>query len=65
MADMALWEKLLIGVVVVLVLLWMAPGLKASLRSGRKGTGQDWKGVLLPLGLIVGFVILLVLLVRH
>ncbi len=65
MAQMPLWEMLLVGVVVALVLLWMVPGVKASLRSGRKGSAGDWKAVLLPLGLVIGFVLLLIFLVRH
>lgn len=65
MAQMPFWEMLLVGVVVALVLLWMLPGVKASLRNGRKGSAEDWKAVLLPLGLVIGFVLLLIFLVRH
>lgn len=65
MTNMPLWQMLLIGVVVVLVLLWMTPGIKASLHSGRKGSAQDWKALLLPLGLVIGFVVLLILMASH
>lgn len=58
------WEALLIGVLVLVLLLWFGPGIRQSIKRSPRGTAEDWKGVLLPLGLVVLFVILLVALVR-
>jgi hypothetical protein len=58
------WEALLIGVLVLVLLLWFGPGIRQSIKRSPRGTTEDWKGVLLPLGLVVLFVILLVALVR-
>jgi hypothetical protein len=56
----SVWEALLLGALVLLVLFWFAPGVRRSMRESPRGTAEDWKGVLLPLGLVVLFVILLI-----
>jgi len=53
------WEAVLTGVLVLVLLLWFVPGVKESVRRSRKGTAEDWRGVLLPLGLVALFVVLL------
>lgn len=56
------WESLLLGVMVIMVIFWMRPGIKASLEQS-KNAETDWGGLLLPLGLVVVFVIFLVAMV--
>ena len=63
MEPLALWEKILLGVFVVLILLWFGPGVKKSLEQSRKATSEDWKNLLVPLGLVILFVILLIMMV--
>jgi hypothetical protein len=43
MNQMPVWEQALIAVVTVLVVLWVRPGLKATLEQSRcqKGESQD------------------------
>lgn len=53
------WESLLLGVMVILIIFWMRPGIKASIEQS-KSADSDWGSVLLPLGLVVMFVIFLV-----
>jgi hypothetical protein len=60
--TLATWEILLAGLVAVLVIFWFRPGIKAALVQSRTAP-KDWKGVLIPLGLVVLFVILLMNLV--
>ncbi len=60
MDDIETWEKVLAGILVLLVLLWMRPGLKAALERGRKAENRDWRGVLLPLAFVLLFVLLLI-----
>ena len=62
--EMALWEKILLGVLVLLVVLWFRPGIKAALQRSREAENKDWKGVLLPIGAVVLFVLLLIMMVR-
>lgn len=57
---MALWEKLLLGVLVVVVLLWFRPGLKAAFRNRRKASQSEWMSALIPIALVAAFVILLI-----
>jgi hypothetical protein len=56
------WESLLLGVMVLLIIFWMRPGVKASLEQSRKAPA-DWSAVLVPLGLVVLFVIFLMMVV--
>ena len=63
MESMALWEKLLLGVLVVLVLLWFRPGLKTVFSERRDASREEWMSVLVPIALVAGFVILLIMLV--
>ncbi len=63
MESMALWEKLLLGALVVLVLLWFRPGLKAVFKERRDASRQEWMSVLVPIALVAGFVVLLMMLV--
>jgi len=63
MESMALWEKLLLGALVVLVLLWFRPGLKAAFKERRSAGREEWMSVLVPIALVAGFVVLLMMLV--
>lgn len=60
MESLALWEQILLGVLVVLVLMWVLPGVRANLGKSKQATSEDWRGLLLPLGAVVLFVILLI-----
>ena len=61
--DWGIFEKILVGAIAVLVLLWFRPGIKASLEQSRQAE-KDWKGALIPLAIVVLFVLLLINLVR-
>lgn len=65
METPATWEMLLIGALVVALLFWFRPGLKASLEQSRKATARDWQQLLFPIGLVVLFVLLLILMVAR
>ncbi len=56
---MATWEKILTGILVLMVLLWFRPGIKAIFEQSQQAQEKDWKGVLIPIGLVVLFVIFL------
>lgn len=61
---MALWEQILVGMLVVLLLFWFRPGLRAALKQSRDAKQRDWRGVLFPIGLVVLLVLLLIGFVR-
>ena len=54
---------LLLGALVVLVLFWFGPGVKASLEQSRTAEKKDWAGVLVPVAVVVLFVIFLIMMV--
>jgi nitrogen fixation-related uncharacterized protein len=63
MEDMGLWEKILLGVLVVVVLLWFRPGIKQAFSERREASREEWMSVLIPIALVAGFVILLIALI--
>lgn len=60
MQDMSTWEMVLLGVMVVLVLFWLGPGIPAMLEKSRQAEERDWGGLLIPLALVVIFVLFLI-----
>ena len=60
MEQMSTWEMVLIGAVTILVLLWFGPGAKAMLEQSRQAENRDWKGLLIPIAVVVLFVFLLI-----
>ncbi len=63
MQSMATWEMILVGILVVLVLLWIRPGIKNVFEQSRQAENKDWAGVLIPIGFVVLFVLLLIMMV--
>jgi L,D-transpeptidase ErfK/SrfK len=61
---MALWEQILLGVLALLLVIWLRPGIKAALARSRAATERDWRGTLLPVLVVVLFVLLLIAFVR-
>lgn len=47
---------------VLLVMFWMGPGIKAAFTQS-KAAPADWSGVLVPLGLVVVLVVFLIAMV--
>ena len=62
MDPLATWEKLLIGGIGLLVLLWFWPGVKIMVGQSRNAQ-KNWHAVLIPAVVVVIFVILLLNLV--
>ncbi|OGT28958.1 MAG: hypothetical protein A2W28_12865 [Gammaproteobacteria bacterium RBG_16_51_14] len=57
---MALWEQILLGITGFLVLFLFWPGVTVAMEQSRKAENPDWKGALIPIGMVVLFVILLI-----
>ncbi len=56
------WENLLLAALVLLVILWMWPGVKGGMAMSRQAP-KDWAGFLLPIAVVVLFVIFLIVMV--
>lgn len=59
---MSTLEMVILGALVVLLLFGMNPGFKAALARSKQAPA-DWQGMVLPLGLVVGFVLFLIMMV--
>ncbi|MDD4915009.1 MAG: hypothetical protein PHW13_08245 [Methylococcales bacterium] len=55
-------EYLILGALLLLLLFWMQPGLKAAIARSKQSP-SDWQSVLLPIGLVVMFVLFLIAMV--
>ncbi len=63
MEPLSTWENILLGALALLMIFWMTPGLKAALEKS-KTAQSDWRGVLIPLVLVVFFIVFLIAMVR-
>ena len=57
---MEMWEKIILGVLALLLILWFRPGLKAAFEQSRRAEQKNWKEVLIPILIVVLFVIFLI-----
>jgi hypothetical protein len=61
---MATWEQLLLGIGAFIILFLFWPGVKAAQERSRQVENPDWRGALLPIGAVILFVILLIIIVK-
>ncbi len=61
---MALWEQILLGMAGVLLFFFFWPGVKAAMERSKEVENPDWQGALLPVGVVVLFVIVLIMLAK-
>jgi len=61
---MPFWEQALIAIAIFAVLFFLAPSAKKMMEESRQAENPDWKGALIPIGVVVLFVILLIAMVR-
>lgn len=61
---MSTWEQVLVGIAAVVILFFFWPGAKKMLEQSQQAEDKDWKGALMPIGLVVLFVIVLIALAR-
>ncbi len=62
MDSIATWEKLLLGVLGLLVILWFSPGINKIIGVSR-GAKSDWIGLAIPIVMVSLFVFLLILII--
>jgi hypothetical protein len=61
--EYGIWTKIGLGAIALAILVFVAPGLKGALRQSQEAE-KDWKGLLVPIALVVLFVIFLISSVR-
>lgn len=62
--DNSDWEKIIWAIALGAMIWFMLPRVQAMIRNSRQATLAEWMTVILPLSLVIGFVILLIILVR-
>ena len=62
MEPIATWEKLLLGVLALLVVLWFSPGINKMMGVSRDAK-SDWIGLVIPIAMVCFFVFLLILII--
>jgi len=60
--GLSTWENILLAAMILLLLFWFRPGIKAALEQSRHAE-RDWPGLLLPIAFVVMLVIFLVMMV--
>lgn len=60
MDTLVTWEKILLGLFAVVLVVWLGPGLKAAFQQSEDQTEKDWKGILIPIALVILFVLFLI-----
>lgn len=61
---MALWEQILLGMGGVLIFFIFWPGVKQAMQRSKEAENPDWQGALVPVGMVVLFVIVLIMLAK-
>ena len=61
---MQVWEQVLLGGAALILLFLFWPGVKVAMEKSRQAENKDWMGVLVPVGLVVVFVILLIIIAK-
>jgi hypothetical protein len=61
---MSTWEQVLLGAGALIILFLFWPGVKATLERSRQAEEKDWKSVLIPIGAVVLFVIMLIIMAK-
>ncbi len=59
-----MWEQVLLGLAAVVILFLFWPGAKAAMQKSREAENPDWMGALLPIGAVVLFIAVLIMILR-
>ncbi len=51
---------IMLGAIALGVLFWVGPGIKSALQQSKEAENKDWKGVLVPIIIVVIFVFFLI-----
>ena len=61
---MQIWEQVLLGLAAVILVFIFWPGAKAAMQRSKEAENPDWQGALIPIGVVVLFIILLIVIAR-
>ena len=58
------WVKIGSALLLVAMLIFIFPQMRHAMKHAPRGNASDWRGALLPIAAVVGFVILLIMMVK-
>lgn len=58
------FEQLLLGVAALVLVFLFWPGAKVAMQKSREAENPDWKGALIPVGMVVIFIFILIMFVK-
>ena len=61
---MALWEQVLLGIAAFVIVFLFCPGAKKAMEQSKQAENPDWNGVLLPIGIVIFFIFMLIMISR-
>jgi len=61
---MEIWEQILLAALGLGIFFLFRPGIKSAMEQSAQAENKDWKGALVPIGMVVGFVVILIMLAR-
>ena len=61
--QIELWEAILAGALVLIVLFFFGPGAKRAIENAPEAGAGDWKAAVLPIALVAAFVALMILMI--
>ena len=57
------WMKIGSALLLIGMLVFVFPRMRAAVKHSPKGTTKDWMGFIIPLAVVIGFIVLLIQLV--
>ncbi len=58
------WIKIGSALFILAMLVFIFPRMRHAMKHAPKGTAKDWQGAIIPIIAVIGFVILLILMVK-
>ena len=61
---MAMWEQVLLEMAEFVIVFLFWPGAKKAMEQSKQAENPDWNGVLLPIGIVIFFIFMLIMISR-
>lgn len=61
---MAMWEQVMLGIAAFAIVFFFWPGAKKAIEQSKQAENPDWKGALIPIGMVILFVVFLVVMAK-
>ena len=58
------WTQIAWALVLIMFAVYMFPRARHWMKHGPKGDSSDWRAAIIPIAMVIGFVFLLILMVR-